>query len=55
MFTFFSRKTIKLSKKEKPTSSPFSDFFRKASSAEKKRVFTEVAREATKAQQAYLR
>lgn len=54
MFTIFSRKTVTLSKKEKPTSSAFSDFFRKASSAEKKRVFTEVAHEAAKAQRAYL-
>ena len=51
---FLARKTIKLSKKEKPVSSPFSDFFRKASSAEKKRVFTIVTHEAAKAQKAYL-
>jgi len=43
-----------LDKKEKPTSSDFSDFFRKASSAEKKRVFNDVARKASEAQRAYM-
>ena len=44
----------KLEKAEKPSSSEFSDFFRKASSAEKKRVFSDVARKASETQRAYM-
>lgn len=44
----------KLEKAEKPSSSAFSDFFRKASSAEKKRVFNDVARKASAEQRAYM-
>lgn len=50
---FLSKK--KLVKAEKPSSSDFSDFFRKASSGEKKRVFNDVARRASEAQRAYMR
>ena len=50
---FFGDK--KLAKAEKPSSSEFSDFFRKASSAEKKRVFSDVAKKASEAQRVYMR
>ena len=43
-----------LGKKEKPHSSVFSDFFRKASSREKKRVFNSVTKEAIKRQRSYM-
>lgn len=45
----------KITKIEKPSSSEFSDFFRKASSAKKKQVFNDVVKEATKTQQAYVK
>lgn len=44
----------KVKKKDKPSSSAFSDFFRKASSAEKKQVFTDVARKASESQKVYM-
>lgn len=50
----FSRKINVQKKAEKPSSSEFSDFFRKASSAEKKRVFSDVAKKASAAQRAYM-
>ena len=53
MFKLFCRETT-LAKIDKPSSSDFSDFFRKASSAEKKRVFTDVARAAAKTQRTYI-
>lgn len=43
----FSEKNIKNKKKKKEESSNFSRFFRLASPEEKKRVFLEVAREAS--------
>lgn len=55
MFNFIVKRKEKLTKKEKPSSSPFSDFFRKASSAEKKRVFSDVAKKASETQKAYMR
>lgn len=54
MFGIHISKTKALDKKEKPSSSAFSDFFRKASSAEKKRVFNDVARKASETQRAYM-
>jgi hypothetical protein len=46
---------LKLSRKSaKLTSSEFSDFFRKASSGEKKRVFSDVARKASAEQKCYM-
>jgi len=54
MLGIFS-KTKTLDKAEKPSSSAFSDFFRKAPSAEKKRVFNDVARRASETQRAYMR
>ena len=53
MFSIF-KSVKKITKHEKPPSSEFSDFFRKASSAKKKQVFNDVAKEATKTQQAYM-
>lgn len=50
----FLRDSKKLEKANKPSSSAFSDFFRKASSAEKKRVFSDVARKASETQRAYM-
>lgn len=44
----------RIKKKDKPSSSAFSDFFRKASSAEKKQVFSDVAKKASESQRAYM-
>lgn len=44
----------KIKKKDKASSSEFSDFFRKASSVEKKKVFSDVARKASETQRAYM-
>lgn len=54
MFNIKSQKINRLDKKDKPSSSPFSDFFRKASSQEKKRVFLDVAQKASAEQNCYL-
>ena len=53
MFRIF-KSNKKITKQEKPSSSEFSDFFRKASSAKKKRIFNDVVKEATKAQRGYM-
>lgn len=50
----FSKKDT-ISKGDKPSSSVFSDFFRKASSREKKRVFLDIARKASEEQRVYMR
>gem|GEM_PF-2646395 len=42
-----------MTKKEKPVSSPFSDFFRKASSGERKKIFKKAAIDASRSQRAY--
>ena len=47
MSLFSRRKTV--------SSTPFSDFIRKASAGEKKRVYTEVLKKATERQNAVLR
>lgn len=49
-----NKKNSKLDKENKPTSSSFSDFFRKASSGEKKKVFLQVAKEASEEQKCYM-
>lgn len=49
------KKPIRFSKKTEDTSSAFSKFFREASSREKKRVFLNVAREASKEQREVMR
>ena len=54
MFGFLSSKN-NIDKGEKPSSSGFSDFFRKAPSREKKRVFLDVARRASEEQRVYMR
>jgi len=54
MFSLFTTKKQILDKKAKPKSSDFSDFFRKASSGEKKRVFTHVAKKASDMQRKYM-
>ncbi|WP_165942897.1 hypothetical protein [Marinomonas flavescens] len=43
-----------MAKKEKVKSTPFSDFFRYAKSAEKRKFFDRIAREAIKEQQQML-
>lgn len=53
MYKLFITKK-ELEKADKPSSSAFSDFFRKASSAEKKQVFSDVARKASETQRAYI-
>lgn len=50
----FSTKKKKLDKHDKPESSAFSDFFRKASSGEKKRIFSDVAKKASEEQRVYM-
>lgn len=54
MFNIKFSKISKLEKGKKPSSSDFSDFFRKASSGEKKRVFLDVAKKASKEQRVYM-
>ncbi|MEN9920945.1 MAG: hypothetical protein RL538_838 [Candidatus Parcubacteria bacterium] len=49
---FFGLKTPRKSTKQ--TSSEFSDFFRKASSGEKKKVFSDVARRASAEQKCFM-
>ncbi|MFT5037202.1 MAG: hypothetical protein ACI9VM_000779 [Candidatus Azotimanducaceae bacterium] len=55
MFGILFSKNVALAKGEKPSSSDFSDFFRKAPSREKKRVFLDVARKASEEQRSYLK
>jgi len=54
MFKIFSSKKEALDKKDLPSSSEFSDFFRKASSRESKRVFLDVAKKASAEQKTYV-
>tara|TARA_B100000745_G_scaffold67463_1_gene39971 strand:- start:1223 stop:1396 length:174 start_codon:yes stop_codon:yes gene_type:complete len=53
VFEFWPRKGASIAKSEKPSSSAFSDFFRKAPSRKRKKVFLEVAKKASADQRAY--
>ncbi len=55
MFDIFFLKNNTLDKSEKPSSSDFSDFFRKAPSRERKRVFLDIARKASEEQRTYMK
>ena len=55
MFLYNFFKSEVFTKKSKPSSSDFSDFFRKASSREKRRVFLDVARKASAEQREVIR
>lgn len=55
MFQIKSQKTKKVEKKDKPSSSAFSDFFRKAPAQDKKRVFLDVAKKASAEQSFYMK
>ena len=50
---FKTKASVKIDKKDRPTSSPFADFFRKASSQDKKEVFIGVAKKASAEQRLY--
>lgn len=54
MLKILFAKNNTLEKGKKPSSSDFSDFFRKASSRERKRVFLDVAKKASKEQRVYM-
>ena len=45
---------VQLEKKDRPTSSAFADFFRKAPSESKKRIFIAVAKKASAEQGSYM-
>lgn len=55
MFGILFSKNNTLDKGKKPSSSGFSDFFRKAPSRVKKRVFLDVARKASEEQRVYMK
>ncbi|MEX0652070.1 MAG: hypothetical protein WD509_02075 [Candidatus Paceibacterota bacterium] len=54
MFDVFFSKNDSTDKSKKPSSSDFSDFFRKAPSRERKKVFLDVARKASEEQRTYM-